>query len=547
MTALTKSGSIFKGALILGSAMFLSKLIGFLYRIPMTAILGDTGIAIYGVSFNIYVFLLGLSAIGIPGAISRLVSECLAKNSVTDARRVFNVALCYTGGLSAFLSLFLFFGAEFIAVDLNRQPELVLPLKMLSPTIFIASLMAIVRGYFQGMNTMFPTALSQVVEQIFNALFSVVLASYFIQHGYGVAVAAAGSTMGTGIGAISGFLVLILLYRKVHKTPLIDTLDTDSSPVPSLFTNRREIIKRLLSTLIPMVIITSVFSIFSVIDSSMLSHFLPNAIDTLRQTDALWRIPVTDATTLSTDVLVQSLLGQYTNKYSTLINIPISLILIVSTSAIPSIAKSYTLGNTDELYQKIYKILRIGFLLSIPAATGLMIFAKPIMALMFPTFPDGGELVMHGALTIIFITSAQLCSSILQGMGKQTVPAFFAGIALLAKVLMNVLLLTIPTLHIYAVIYSTLFAYILFAGLNIYYLKRRAQLAIPLKKLVVKPLIASALMGIIGLFTYQCLLTYLPLPNSVLIFTVTICVIAYALIGLCIGMITREDYKFFLA
>lgn len=538
MTTSIKSTGIIKGALILGIAMFLSKIIGFLYRIPITSILGDTGNAIYGVAFNIYVVLLGVSAIGIPGGISKLVAECLAKGTIQDAKKVFRVALFYTGAVSGLLSLGLFVGAEFIAVQLNGMEELILPLRILSPTIFIASLMAVVRGYFQGMNTMLPTAISQVVEQLFNALFSVVLATYFIQ--YGVAIAAAGSTIGTGIGALCGFLILILLYKKNDPTNQIPI--TSTKP---LFKSRREIIYKLLSIIIPVVITTSIFSIFSVIDASMLSNKLPSAVDYLRASGLVETIPVSGAATLSTMEIVTSLIGQYTTKYFTLINIPISLILIVSVSAIPSISKSYALGDRNGLTDKISQILRIGLLLSIPASFGLMIFAKPIMYFMFTKHPDGGELVMHGALTIIFITTAQLSSSILQGMGKQYVPTLFAIIALSVKFILNSILLRIPTLHIYSVIYSTLIAYMVFALLCVYYLKYKVGLNLHLGSLYLYPLLCSIIMSILGLSSFYILNNLFNFPNINLILSIALCILIYGLSGFLSGMLKVEDLPHF--
>ncbi len=211
MTTSIKSTGIIKGALILGIAMFLSKIIGFLYRIPMTSILGDTGNAIYGVAFNIYVPFSGVPAIGIPGGISKLVAECLAKGTMQDAKKVFRVALFYTGAVSGLLSLGLFVGAEFIAVQLNGMEELILPLTYIVPYYFYSQFNGCVRGYFQGMNTMLPTAISQVVEQLFNALFSVV--TYFIQ--YSVTIAAAGSTIGTGIIIYVASLSLFFFIRKM--------------------------------------------------------------------------------------------------------------------------------------------------------------------------------------------------------------------------------------------------------------------------------------------------------------------------------------------
>lgn len=537
MKKTTQNNGILKGAMILAAATFLSKLIGILYRIPVTNILGDEGNAIYGIAYQVYIVLLGISAVGLPSAISKLIAECMALHAYDDAKRVFRVSLIYTGLLSGLLSLTLWFGADLIALSMNNMPELALPLRVLSPTIFIVSIMAVIRGYLQGLNTMTPTAISQVVEQLFNGVFSILLAYCFLK--YGVEVAAAGSTMGTGIGAFAGFIALIIMYKYFKPDAPSDADFTQ----PKLFNSNKAILKTLLLTIIPMVITTSIFSIITLIDSYMLSYTLPHSIDIMRDAGLMSSIPVTDVALLPTSTIAKSLLGQYSNKYIPLIHVPISLILIVSVSAIPAISKANAQKNIASLTSKVTKILRIGFLLAIPATIGLTIFALPVMELLYPLAPDGGELLMYGSVAIIFITLAQLSSSILQGMGKQYIPTLYAGIACIVKIIANVILLGIPGLHIYAVIHSTTLCYMAFAFLNIRYLKKQLKLDFPLKQLWLKPLIASSIMGIIAYGLYATLTNVINSPNLILVVVIGIAIGIYGGIGLLIKMITPEDLQ----
>lgn len=191
--------TILKGAAILAVASFISKIIGMLYKIPITNLIGDQGNALYASAYNIYILIITLTAIGMPTAISKLVSERRAVGANLEAHRVYKIALTYSSVTSIILATMLWLGAEFIA-ELMKNKDLTMPLRALSPTCVIVTIMAVTRGYLQGIQDMAPTAISQIIEQIFNAIFSILLAFIFIK--YGVIAAATGSTMGTGLGAV---------------------------------------------------------------------------------------------------------------------------------------------------------------------------------------------------------------------------------------------------------------------------------------------------------------------------------------------------------
>ena len=203
---------------ILAIAGILVRIIGMLYRIPVVNIIGSEGNGIYGAAFNIYNIMLVLSSYGLPMAVSKLVSARFTKRRYKSAAKVLRcslmVAVC-TGGIAALL---VFFGASFIenVIYGGGLPGLAIPLRILAPTIFLVAILGVIRGFFQGQSTMIPTAVSQILEQIVNAIVSIA-AGYGMMKAFAsspdvAAYGAAGSTLGTAMGALTAVLFMGFLY-----------------------------------------------------------------------------------------------------------------------------------------------------------------------------------------------------------------------------------------------------------------------------------------------------------------------------------------------
>jgi stage V sporulation protein B len=570
-----KGQTILKGAMVLAIASFLSKVIGMLYRIPMTNAIGNQGNFVYGTAFQIYTILVALSAVGVPSAISKLVSERVAVGAYKDAHRVYKIALCYTGIFSFILAVGLWYSASFIAlVAADGRSEVILPIKILAPTVFIVSVMAVMRGYMQGLKTMTPTAISQVVEQVFNAIFSVLLAYMLLPKG--VNIAAAGSTLGTGIGGIAGLGVMVFVYIVVR--PTLKKRIKKSKPYP--YESNVEVLRQILTTTLPIVISTSVFAIISTVDNFMLMHRLPASITHLLENGLADRLPlhITNAESVGINVhllieqytlkyvpiyeqftrgthvfltplppsiknITDELIGQYTGKYMPLVNVPVSLILTLAMAAIPAISASMATRNYQDVRRKTNTILKTGLFFAIPSGIGLTLFAKPIMHFIFTGTSDGGELLMYGSISIIFITLAQLSAGILQGMGRQQVPTRNAIIACLFKVACNLVLLNIKGLHIYAVIHSTTLCYVLYAGLNLLYLKGALQIKYPFKEFFLKPLVNAVVMGMISYGLFKVLMLISPREKLWLMVVIGVAILTYGVLSILTGAIDKKELQ----
>lgn len=529
--------SLMKGAMILSIGVLASRIIGMLYRIPIRNILGDEGQSLYGVAYGIYVVILTLTAMAIPGALSKLIAERRAAGAYKEAQRVFHLAMTYSLGFACVMAAGLWLGADFISDTFYKSQDVALPIRALAPTVVIATSLGVFRGYFQGRGDMTPTASSQIIEQIFNVIFSVVLASYFMRTTEKSLVwGATGSALGTGVGAIAGFVVLIFLYLRSSKRTKKELAHSREYTYQSA----RVILKQILSMMIPVIISASIFSIMTSIDQSMISNILPRNIEYLRNHQMLSKVPILDAKLYSTESIVNQLSGQLSFQYMTFMNIPVSLILQIGLASVPAIAASMAAGEIKDVRRKTKMIFKVGMLIAAPSAIGYMAFATPILTLIVGD-KSGAELLSSGAIAILAIAIAQLSAGILQGMSKQNIPTINALIACIIKVGINLVALRFPTLNIYGFVHSTTICYVVYALLNMFYLQRSLKMKISWRKILIKPTLCAGVMGLIGLAIYKGMIWYGLSVRLAILVVMPIAALIYFIVGVGTRTITRGD------
>lgn len=537
MNSADSKQSLMKGAMILSIGVLVSRIIGMLYRIPIRNILGDEGQSLYGVAYSIYVVILTLTAMAIPGALSKLIAERRAAGAYREAKRVFRLAMTYALSFSFVMALGLWLSADFISDTFYKSQDVALPIRALAPTIIIATSLGVFRGYFQGRGDMMPTASSQIIEQVFNVIFSVVLAAYFMKiTNKNLVWGATGSALGTGIGAIAGLVVLIILFIMKHKEARAELIQSRTYNYQS----NRAILKQILSMMVPVIISASIFSVMTSIDQSMISNILPKNIEHLRNQNLLDVVPVTDAAIYSTQSITNQLSGQLSFQYMTFMNIPVSLILQLGLASVPAIAAGMAEGQVKDVRRKTKMIFKVGMLIAAPSAIGFMFFARPILVLVVGD-ESGAEILAAGAIAILAIAVAQLSAGILQGMSRQNIPTVNAVISCIIKVIVNMVALSFPRLNIYGFIHSTTICYIIYATLNMRYLQRCLKLKMNWKKILLKPMLCAFIMGCASFIFYKGLLLIgLSIQLSIMI-TLPIAAGIYFGVGLITGTITKVD------
>ncbi|WP_250277761.1 putative polysaccharide biosynthesis protein [[Clostridium] colinum] len=505
-----------KQAAILAIASLLVRLLGFLYRLPLTNMLGDEGNGIYSAGFYLYNFFLVMSSAGLPAAISKIVSEKIALEEYRNVKKTFKIALILASTVGLIFAIIMFVSARFFCKIIG-SPNSYYTILTLAPTVFIVSVMSVFRGYFQGLGTTVPTALSQVIEQIFNAIFSIYLAYILVK--ISLPLGAAGGTAGTGIGALAGLIYILIVF--FNKKRYINRKLAKRTHKYRIETNK-EIAIKIVKTATPIIAGTAIFSMTNLIDMQMVNSRLL-------------------ASKAFTDSQITALYGQLTGKYVTLTTLPVSISTALATAVLPSIASSMVQKDKKTVRKKIDITLRLTMIISIPAAIGMGVLADEILLLLFPNYYDGGNLLKWGALSIIFLALCQIITGILQGIGKMTTPAKNALIGSLIKIPINYVLIAIPSINVIGAIISTTVCYIVASILNFRALKKATKIRPDYNSILFKPMLASIVMGVVCHFSYKGLF-YISNNNTIsTLFSIFIAMIVYVVSLAIIGGFKRED------
>lgn len=474
---MTQKNNLLRNASFLMIAALISKVIGLLYKSPLSEIVGEIGIGYYGLAQNAYLILLMIASFSIPQAVSKVIAERLAFKEYKNAQKFFRGALIYTMILSGASALFCLFGAKYMIP--SNQPGAILALQVLAPTIFLSGILGVYRGYFQAHSNMLPTSLSQIIEQILNAAVSIGAAWLFIHFfsdGTKEGIAkwgAAGGTVGTGAGVLIALLFMAAAYE-VNRKQIARHVRADQTGKEDSY---REIFRVLFLIVTPIIFSSFIYNINGYINGVMYSELAG------RQG-------------VNSEV-VSTLYGEYSVYFLTIINIPLTLAGAVPTSMIPEVSALYAQHRRKAARRKIDEATQLSMFISIPAAVGLAVLAYPITRLLFPnTNGTAGTLLLIGAVTIIFNTNSNVSNGVLQGIGKANLPMWNAAIALVINVGLLVALLQLTSLGIYAVLVATIVYSIVICILNDISMKKYIHYKNPWGTVYLCPLLASIPMGV---------------------------------------------------
>lgn len=490
MATSRKSNNFLVQGSILAFTSILVRIIGLAYRIPMTNILGDEGIGYYDYAFEVYNMAFIISSYGMPMAVSKLVADRTARKEYRNAFRSFISALTLAIILGGSLSLFVYFGAGFLATILFANPSVQIPLRILAPTILICAVMGVIRGFFQGKNTMIPTALSQLVEQVVNAIVSVVAAYYLMQaHSASDEIAAhgaAGGVLGTGAGAFFGLLFVLFIF--VINLPVIQRqLQRDrSSDTESYGT----LFRILICTIVPVTLSQILIRSNGLIAAGMYSHILTNKGFTQEVSTSMY--------------------GVYSSKYLVLCNIVVGITSAITTAMVPAIVSAHAVGSATEVRQKISVALKFNLIIALPSMVGLGILGGPILQLLFnDNSALAAGIMLSGCSAVVLYTVSILFNTIIQSVHKMMLPVLHSGIAILLDVIILFLLLQFTDMGVYALVIGNLALPVVVILLDWIVLKRDLALKLDWKRSLILPTLSSLIMGVLVYLSYRGLMTLL--------------------------------------
>ena len=520
---------IVQGSILAGAAM-LTKIIGALYRIPLTRILGDFGMGVYSSAFEIYALALIFSSFAYPVAVSKLVSTRIAKGQRQNAHRVFIFSLMFSVVIGLLSASLIFFNADFIASTLFTSPLSSNALRVLAPGLFVVSVMGVFRGYFQGMGTMIPTAISQVVEQIFNAVVSIVGAIVLIGVGtrvagelrasatYPLTYGAAGATLGTVAGAITGLLFLLLAYFLYGKS-LKKQLRTDR-------TRKKEDYNRIgtlfIITIMPIMFTTAAYNINNLLDISLFTNVMhAQGYDTYTYT---------------------SLLGAYTGRYLLLINIPLAMANGLAASIIPTLTRAVVDKDKKNIRNRIGQTLQLTTFVAIPCFVAYVVLATPLMTVIFgEPSPLAANLLVIGAITVVMYSLATVTNSILQGLDKIFIPARNAVIALVIHIITVLVMLIVLRWGIHSLVASNIVFAFVMCALNISAIKKHSGYRQDVERLYIKPLIAAIVMGLVAYITFLLVGFITEVIVLQMVIVIPIAMIVYLFLAIKIGTLSKAN------
>jgi len=509
--------SFLGGVATLTVAVFAVKIIGSLYKIPLGNILGTEGMTHFNAAYKIYAFLLSLSTAGLPLALSKLVAESRALGCYNQSKKLLRVALLLFAAIGAVGTALMLFWTEGLAAIMHNSLAY-WPIKALSLSVVCVCVMSAFRGYTQGCENMVPSATSQIIEAIFKLVIGLALAWYLVgKLGSGVEIGAAGAIVGVSVGTVLAMLYMIANHLR-HRRDIPESLDQAQSS--------GELLRRILSIGVPITLGSSGMSLITLMDQSLIMGRLQSVLGLSEETAA-------------------ALNGEY-EFGMTLFNLPSSFIPPVTMCLIPFVSAAIARKDHDQTAKLVGTSLRLTTLVALPAGVGLSVLSGPILKMLYPAQADSAAAATYHlqilGIASIFVCIMLLTNGILQAYDKARVPVVTMLVGGVVKVCANYILVGNPEINIKGAPIGTLLCYVLIAAMNMAVVHRVMVKRPSYMQVFLKPVIATACMGIVTKVSFAALIGTLGNSLATLV-SIGIAVIVYGVLVLVLRVITREDLE----
>lgn len=469
-----KKESFMQGVVTIMFSQVLIKVLGLIYTLYLTNRngYGDAGNAISSGAYQIYALLLTVSSIGVPNAISKLVSERVAIGDHKGAHRIFKIGFATFAVIGLIGSLLLFFGARLIANQWLQIPEAEMTLVALSPAIFFVAIASVMRGYFNGRQHMKVSARSQTLEQIFKTLLTILIVEIVaILSGVSTELMAAGANLATTTATFLGFGYLYLFYKSQSK----EITEEIKQTVNYKHERVALIIRNILFVSIPMALSAIMSSLNKNIDSVTvvrgLKHFLTEG-----------------------EAKIQY--GILAGKVDTLTSLPLSINIAFATALVPAIAAARAKKDTKTATKRTSFSLLVSMLIGLPCTIGMCLYAEQILNLLFPNATAGKVILQISSFTIIFTILDQTINGALQGFGKVMVPSTALACGVVVKLILNMMLVPIPWIGVNGAAIGSVACHMVAFTIAINVLRKNIKLDLNFSKFVIKPVFATFIMAI---------------------------------------------------
>ena len=523
-----KKDSFVLQAGILAAAGIIVKIIGLIYRSPLTSIIGLEGNGYYSSAINIYTIILLVSSYSIPSAISKVIAQRLAYKEYRNAQRVFQCALIYVLVVGGVASLVTFFAAPLLVSDM---PNSIPVLRVFAPTIFFSGLLGVLRGYFQAHGSMAHTSISQILEQILSPGVSILSAYLLIgtvkneSETTKAIYGASGSALGTGAGVLIALLFMFGMYS-LNKDIIRKRVERDHSRHQESY---QEIFKVIITTVTPFILSTFVYNCSTVVNMKIYNNIM---IDVKGLEESMAAIQY----------------GIFATQAMSIVNIPIALSSAMSSASLPGVSATFATHKEKETRRKVNQATRITMMLAIPSAVGLMVLARPVVQFIYPqkeALDMASNVLRVLAVTVILSGLSTLTNAVLQGIGKVNTPVIHAVIALVVQIGILAALLFYTDLNLYALAIANIAYSLLMCILNHAAVKKYLGYREDIVKTYLLPGLAACWMGAAAYGAYQGVYYLIKLNRISLVIALGVAVVVYFVLVIRMGAVNEAELKSF--
>lgn len=558
----SKKQSFLKGTLILSIAAIIVKIIGAIFKIPLMNILGGDGMGYFSTAYDLYMPIYVLSTAGLPVAIARVVAEFSSQHRLKDVRKTLKIAnlTFFTTGFIGFCLMF--FGAK-IFVNTINNPGAYLAVLAMSPTVFFVCLTSAYRGYYQGLQDMYPTAISQVVESLFKLLLGLGLSLWIYNAGMNgfetnglvfgktaidfesarliaLQYAAAGAILSVAIGSLFSALSTWIYFRIKG-----DHITKADLALPQESISGKAIFKKTLRIAIPIALGSMVGQITGLIDLWSVLNRLGHAVETNYGAIAAMygnAIPAGKAL----ESIPNYLNGCYKGMAVTLYNLIPTFTVAMGVSALPTVTVAWETKNLASLKQNVEAVLRVTLLFALPAGLGMAALANPILTLLYGGRPNevaiATPLLVLLGIAVIFASACSPINSMLQAVGRADLPVKIMLVCATLKLIINYILVGIPEINIRGAAIGTLICYILIMSISLWFLFRITKVRPNLKTTFFRPTMSAICCAASAAGAFALIHKFFS-SNISTILAIGIAGVVYVLCLILFRAITEDDIK----
>jgi len=558
---LQKKQTFLQGAMILAIGAIVVKIIGVVFKIPLIRLIGSSGLGYFNTAYDLYLPIYTLAVAGLPVAVSKMVAESAAHKRYRDIQKIYKVSLrafILTGTIGFLLML----GGSFVFVRFIRNTGAIYSLLALSPMLFFSCMVAARRGYYEGLQNMYPTAISQIIEAASKLILGLGLAylavryssSYYEAHGtvFGLvgsspedtksiiyALGAAGAISGVTIGSILATIYLVITYKRSGSA--VTKAEFDRSPSPRHY---KEIIRTLVKIAVPVCVGSLVLNLTALVDVTFLQRRIGDIIE--KMPDFAERFYAgTELVHLAASEIPNRMYGYY--GYALIIYAIVPTVTqAFGVSALPTVTTAWTQKNKEKLKGSVESALKITALIAFPSGLCIAALSKPMLNLLYGSDPLGVQiaapLLSVLGISVIFLSFSSPINSMLQAVGKQNIPVILMIAGGLIKIFTNYFLVYIPEININGAPVGTLLCCVFVAVVGFIMLCISAKTVPSIKSVFVKPLVA-ALFCAIGGYASNALLCRVMNEKIAVLIAMILAVIVYVIALLCLRTLSPEEIK----